>query len=99
ESGKKPKLADDKLLEAIRARAGATQSDEMFYRFRVRAVVESASREKALDLRRGAIDRTVGATVDDLLSSVRLGADYLCRIMDDSGRYAYMVHPVDARPD
>jgi len=99
ESGKKPKLADDKLLETIRGRAGSPQSDEMFYKFRVRAVVESASRDKVLPLRRGAIDRQVGASADELLASVRAGADYLCRIMDDNGRYAYMVHPVDARPD
>jgi hypothetical protein len=101
ESGKHPKLAEEKLNEEIRARlgAGAQSSDEAYYRFRTRAVVDAASRDKALPLRRGAIDRAPTIAADDLVASVALGADYLCRIMDESGRYAYMVHPTDARPD
>jgi hypothetical protein len=101
ESGKHPKLADEKLLEAIRARvgSGASPSDEVYYRFRTRAVVESAARDKALALTRSAIDRAPGTTPDELVAAVRLGADYLCRVMDENGRYAYMVHPADAHPD
>lgn len=100
ESGKRPKLDDEKLLQAIRARVTTkSPDDERFYRFHVQAAVDTAAQDGALRVRRGMVDRSPGVSPAELVESVRAGADYLCRIMDDGGRYQYMVHALDGRAD
>ena len=96
--GKKPQLQTDKLFETMRARL-ANKGEEHVYRLRTRAVVESATHADALAVSRGMLARAPGVSPAELVEAVRAGADYLCRIMDDKGRYAYMVHTVDGRAD
>jgi hypothetical protein len=101
EGGKKPKIDLEKLLQAMRARlaAPASTSDDHLYRFHTKAVVDSATHDAALRVSRGWVERAPGVAAPELLDAVRAGAEYLCRVMDDKGHYAYMVHPVDARAD
>ncbi len=98
EHGKKPALQTDKLFETMRARL-ATKGDERVYRLHTRAVVESVTHDHGLAVSRGMVVGSTGVSAAELVEAVRAGADYLCRVMDDKGRYAYMVHPVDGRAD
>jgi hypothetical protein len=53
----------------------------------------------ALPIVRGMVARPEHATPERLLAAVRLGADYLVRILNAEGRYIYLYHPLDDRDD
>jgi len=99
------RLVREKLVATMAERAGVS-AEELpklaGYRFKTAAYVESTpatGTPRALAVHRALLDRSTTLTADDLLVSVRAGADYLARFLDDDGHYAYMVHPVDEHPD
>ena len=101
-AGSQPKLDHTKLRPVLAERAGIGEPDlpgMRVYRYRTNAYVEPASKDGALHLTRGVVDRPPQATPELLLAAVRHGAEYLSRVMNDQGRYIYMVHPVDDRDD
>jgi hypothetical protein len=48
---------------------------------------------------RGMVERPEKIRPEDLVNAVRLGADYLVRILNAQGRYVYLYHPSDDRDD
>jgi hypothetical protein len=64
------------------------------YFFRADAYVEPS-----LPLMRGMVAHPDRAAPERLLSAVRLGADYLARVLNADGRYVYLYHPLDDRDD
>jgi hypothetical protein len=90
-----------KVRAILAERSGIPDTDlatARTYRFRVDAYVESPARDAALPVLRGMVAHPT-ADVGGLLEAVRRGADYLCRVMNDQGRYVYMYRPVDDRDD
>jgi hypothetical protein len=105
-SGSPAKVDHLKVRALLAERSGIADTDlstARTYRFRVEAYVESPARDAALPVLRGMVAHPlvtgVPADVDGLLAAVRRGADYLCRVMNDQGRYVYMYRPVDDRDD
>jgi hypothetical protein len=98
-----------KLRGALSERSGIADPDlpsARAYRFRADAFVESPERDGALPIFRGMVAHppaapgaTSEAMSEALLAAVRRGADYLCRVMNDQGKYVYMYHPTDDRDD
>jgi Beta-L-arabinofuranosidase, GH127 catalytic domain len=96
------KIHEGPLGAAIDARAGTpvmALPERREYRFRTESRVDSSPPGRALVVYRGAVERPAEATVDILMAGVRLGADYLARVMSDAGKFVYMYHPVDDRDD
>jgi hypothetical protein len=103
------RLDRDKIASLLAARAGVSLAElasMRAYLFRADAYVEDvADARKAPDaasvLRvvRGMVERPPAATPERLLAAVRLGADYLARVVNAEGRYVYLYHPVEDRDD
>jgi hypothetical protein len=95
-------LEYDRLQRLINGRAGAPvvgDSRAHVYTLRTESRVESSPPGGALPLYRGMTLRPQAVTPELLLHGVRLGADYLLRVINDAGRYVYMYHPVEDRDD
>jgi hypothetical protein len=89
-----------RTLLATRAGVDAPDLDAMrTYRFRADVHVESPSHDGVLPVLRGMVVRPAQPDVERLLAAVRRGADYLLRVMNRDGRFAYMYHPLDDRED
>jgi hypothetical protein len=93
--GKSTKLEGAKIWKAIDSRGGFDHGKARAFRLQTRAFVDSGVGGGALELRRGMIATALEPTPETLLESVRLGADYLSRIMDPAGRYIYRYRPTD----
>ncbi|MGH7269751.1 MAG: hypothetical protein ACREJ3_04910, partial [Polyangiaceae bacterium] len=101
-SGRQPVLDHDKIRGVLARRAGVSDTDldaMRAYRFRVDAHVEAPAHDRALPVLRGMVEHPREATPELLLKGVREGADYLSRVMDEKGRYQYMVHPLTGAED
>jgi hypothetical protein len=100
---KQPKLKSAALVRAMETRAGFERTRGLMYQMLTQAAVDPAppgeAKTRALNLRRGAPERDLGVgaplTSEALLESVRLGADYLARVLDQNGRYLYEYRPSD----
>ena len=108
--GGSPTRLDHLKLRAVLAdRSGIGDADlpsARAYRFHADAYVESPPPDGASpDVSRDALPVVRGmvthppATIELLLSAVRRGADYLCRVLNDQGKYVYMYHPTEDRGD
>jgi hypothetical protein len=103
---RQPKLKSAALVRTMEGRAGFERTRGWMYQMRTQAAVDPARRvdggARALNLLRGAPERDLGEgaplTSDALLESVRLGADYLARVLDPNGRYIYEYRPSDDHP-
>jgi hypothetical protein len=90
------------IVRLLAARAGVPEQDlaaMRAYRFHADVHVESANHDAALAVLRGMVEPPAEVTPELLLAGARRGAEYLTRVLSSSGRYAYMVHPVDDRND
>ncbi len=93
---------DERVGPLLGERSGASLADlkvSRVYRFQAAAYVESADRDRVLPVVRGIAQPTSDADPAALLARVRLGADYLVRILSPEGRYAYLYHPIEDRED
>jgi hypothetical protein len=96
EAGDKPlRLESAAIVATMETRGGLKQSDGATYRIHTRAVVDTADGAGALPVERGMVAGFPDVTPALLLESVRLGADYLSRILDARGRYIYRYRPTD----
>ena len=101
-AGSPPRLDHQKMRPALAVRAGLGEPDlagMRAYRFRADGYVESVGKDQALSVTRGMVEHPPQATPELLVAAVGHGADYLARVLNDQGRYSYMVHPVDDRDD
>jgi hypothetical protein len=99
--GKPYRLDHDRIAPLLAQRAGVTPPELASfrtYRFRVDAHVESRDAAHVLPVFRGMVERPQ-VTPDALLAAVIRGADYLARVVDEQGRYAYLYHAVGDRDD
>ncbi len=108
QQGKTARLDCDKLEHLLTMRAGITHEElasMRAYLFRADAYVEagppaaSGPAPAALRVVRGMVEHPARAAVDDLLAGVRLGAEYLVRVLNREGRYAYLYHSLEDRDD
>jgi hypothetical protein len=100
--GKPAKIDHDKVANLLASRAGVSVGDlagMRTYLFRAEAHVESARQDAALPLLRGMVVRPAEATPDRLLTAVRLGAEYLVRVLGADGKYVYLYRTADNRDD
>jgi hypothetical protein len=114
-SGNQTKLDHTKLRPVLAERASVGDPDlaqMRAYRYRADSFVEAPvtlargapaplaePNGTALPMTRGMVDHPPQPTADLLLAAVKRGADYLCRVMNDQGRYIYMYHPVEDTDD
>jgi hypothetical protein len=101
-SGSPAHLDHQRLRGLLAQRAGVAETDVgtmRAYRFRSEDHVESPGHDRALAVFRGSAERPVPVTPERLLQAVRSGADYLCRVLNDQGRYIYLYHPVEDHDD
>jgi hypothetical protein len=103
QQGKSPHLDRDKIVHLLAQRAGVPVEEiaaMRAYLFRADAFVESPSGPpQALRVVRGMVEHPVSPTPEQLLAAVRLGAEYICRILNAEGRFVYLYHPLDDRDD
>jgi hypothetical protein len=100
--GRPARFDHDRLGAILAGRGGVTAGDlasMRAYRFRSAAFVESPSHDRALPLVRGTVERFPDVTADALIAAVRLGAEYLTRVMNAQGRYVYMYQATTDRDD
>ncbi len=100
QQGKSTHLDRDRIVHLLAERAGVSREQiaaMRAYLFRSDAYVESP--DGPLRVVRGMVAHPASATPEGLLAAVRLGAEYLCRILDSEGRYVYLYHPLDDRND
>jgi Beta-L-arabinofuranosidase, GH127 len=96
EAGDKPlKLESGAIFATIETRGALKRTDGSTFRIHTRAVVDTANGSGALPLERGMVAGFPEVTPATLLESVRLGAEYLSRILDSKGRYIYRYRPTD----
>lgn len=69
------------------------------FRFTTTSRIESSPPAGALPVSRLLLPRREKLDEAALLGAVRAGADYLCRVIDDTGKYEYMYHPLSEKPD
>jgi hypothetical protein len=101
-SGSVTSLDSARVEHWLAQRAGVSPSalSEMRgYGFRADTFIESSDRVRVLKVVRGQVVGPPDVTPETLLAAARRGAEYLARMLSGSGRYAYMVHPQDERPD
>jgi hypothetical protein len=103
--GSPTRLDHLKLRGVLADRSGIADTDlpsARAYRFHADAYVESPTQgdvlPDVLPVVRGMVTRPP-ATIELLLAAVRRGADYLCRVLNDQGKYVYMYHPTEDRGD
>jgi hypothetical protein len=115
QQGKTSHLDRDRITQllAVRAGVGPEELPSMrAYLFRVTAYVEAAAapggsasnsspspRPPPMRLMRGIVEHPSAATPEPLLAAVRLGADYIVRVLNAEGRYVYLYHPLGDRDD
>ena len=97
-------LARDRLIDVLTRRAGVEKNafDSMnVYRVTTTSRVESAtpSDGRVVPLMRSMPLRPAKVTPTELTDAVRAGADYLCRVLDDRGRFEYQYNVVEDKSD
>ncbi len=101
-SGSPTSLDAAQVEQWLAQRAGVVSSalSEMRgYGFRADTFIESADRLRVLRVERGQVVGAAEVAPQGLLAAVKLGAEYLVRMLSPAGRYTYMYHPSDERAD
>jgi hypothetical protein len=96
------RLAHDRIAPMVATRAGAeTPALETMrvYRFNTTSRVESSPPGRAIPLFRSFPPRPAQMGPAELVAAVRAGGEYLARVINEQGRYQYMVHPVQEEAD
>ncbi len=101
-SGSVTSLDNARIEHWLALRAGVSPSvlsDMRGYGFKADSYVESADRLRVLRIERGHVVGPPEVTPEVLLTAARRGAEYIARMLSPSGRYTYMYHPTDEKPD